>query len=153
MKESVPPAVAAKTSATGSGGAASRGGLLAQVRAAGRASPVRAPSTAAARAGAHAAAAEARAAAAAAPRAPAARSSARADAEGKRDARAAHAKKHAARARRAGHHGPPPRFWEPDAAPGPRGRASGTKREEGLLRRSLEARERRRPGPEAPERM
>ena len=46
-------------SATGSNGAASsqggRGGLLAQVRAAGRASPVRAPSTAAARAGAHAA--------------------------------------------------------------------------------------------------
>ena len=40
MKESVPPAVAAKTSATGSGGAASRGGLLAQVRAAGRTSPV-----------------------------------------------------------------------------------------------------------------
>ena len=149
MKESVPPAVAAKTSATGSGGAASRGGLLAQVRAAGRASPVRAPSTAAARAGAHAAAAEA--ARSAAPSR--GRSSARADAEGKRDARAAHAKKHAARARRAGHHGPPPRFREPDAAPGPRGRASGTKREEGLLRRALEARERRRPGPEAPERM
>ena len=43
-----------------------RGGLLARVRAAGRTSPVRAPSTAAARAGAHAAAAEAAAARAAA---------------------------------------------------------------------------------------
>ena len=62
-----PPAV---PSATGSNGAAAsqggRGGLLAQVRAAGRTSPVRAPSTAAARAGAHADTAEAAAARAAA---------------------------------------------------------------------------------------
>ena len=153
MKESVPPAVAAKTSATGSGGAASRGGLLAQVRAAGAPRRYERPQQrqrVRERTPPPSRHAEARAAAGAA---------ARAEAEPRPRGRRKRA--------------PPPRYkrqktrrarpsrWpsraaaavrEPDAAAGPRGRASGAKRE-GLLRRALEARERRRPGPEAPERM